>query len=190
MRAKGLFLLVVLAWGFGVAGARGAGRTDEATARVVATVAPTIAVSKPVTVIIDLPEDQGSRPIPARLQFSVRVNTPQVELQVACTDLYRAGDPASPYKIPVAGPGVQIACAHGDEIGGGNGFLEWQASPPAGVLPAGWTGAVSEVGAFATSTSHTFSQDVAVEVSWAAAASELPVGEYCGYVELIGLVHP
>ncbi|MCX5647173.1 MAG: hypothetical protein NTZ17_21195, partial [Phycisphaerae bacterium] len=129
----------------------------EATAHVVVQVPPHITVSAPATVSVDLQNRPISSPISASVRFLVSANTQEVELQVACTDLYRAGDPTSAYGIPVAGAGARITCEHGHASADGNSLLQWQHSPSTGLLPAGWTGAVSEAGTFTASPAATFS---------------------------------
>jgi hypothetical protein len=189
MKAKSPAILVTLALGCGVALAHASTNASEATAHVSVRIAPSIAVSEPRAVIIDLRDHQVDSPIRTQVQFLVRANTQEVELQVACTDLYKAGDPASAYKIPVAGIGAEIGREHGDKMAGGSRLLQWQPAPPTGLLPAGWTGAVTEVGAFTTSAA-TFTENVTVGVSWHITDSALPTGEYIGFVELIGMVRP
>jgi hypothetical protein len=157
---------------------------------VVVQVPPHITVSAPALVSVDLQDRSISSPISASVRFLVSANTQEVELQVACTDLYRAGDPTSAYRIPVAGTGARITCAHGHASADGNSLLPWQHSPSTGLLPAGWTGAVSEAGTFTASPAATFSQNVAVDVSWNTTDPDLPLGEYRGYVKLIGMVWP
>jgi hypothetical protein len=149
-----------------------------------------ITISAPVVIAVDLQDRQIGSPIPAHVQFRVQANAPEVELQVVCTDLYKAGDPLSAYRIPVAGAGVRITCGPGHAVAGGNSLLPWQSSPLSGLLPAGWTGAVSATGTFTASPAPVFSQNVAVDVSWNATDPSLPLGEYRGYVKLIGLVRP
>jgi hypothetical protein len=157
---------------------------------VVVQVPPHITVSAPALVSVDLQDRPISSPISASVRFLVSANTQEVELQVACTDLYRAGDPTSAHRIPVAGAGARITCAHGHASADGNFLLQWQHSPSTGLLPAGWTGAVSEAGTFTASPAVTFSQNVGVDVSWNTTDSSLPVGEYRGIVTLIGMVRP
>lgn len=150
-----------------------------------ARVEPQIAVSEPVIVVIDLQDRMIGPVIPAEVRFSVHANTREVELQVACTDLYKAGNPASEHRIPVAGPGAEIGCERADRR-----LLTWLHNPPANALPGGWTGRVSEAGIFIASTGRTFCRNVAVEVSWQATDPALPTGEYQGIVRLLGMVRP
>jgi hypothetical protein len=164
--------------------------SSQVMAPVVAYVPAYIVVSGPVIVTIDLQEHPLGTPISAQVQFSVRANTQEVELQVACTDLYEAGDPTSAHRIPVAGAGAQITCEHGQGIIDSAPLLSWQDSPPAGLLPAGWTGAVSEIGIFTAAPASIFTQNVTVDVSWNTTDANLPVGEYKGIVTLIGMVRP
>jgi hypothetical protein len=190
MRARLLAILAASVWGCGSVVAQAAAHRSEATARVFARIAPSITVSEPRPVIVDLRDHPLGSPILGQVRFLVQANTQEVELQVACTDLYKAGDPSCAYKIPVAGAGARISCEHGNEIGGADRLVPWQPNPPAGLLPAGWTGAVSEVRVFAASTAATFSQNVAVDVCWNTPDPGLPVGEYIGFVKLIGMVRP
>jgi len=164
--------------------------TSQATAHVVVQVPSHIVVSGPAVVTVDLSDVQIGSPIFAHVGFLVRANTQKVELQVACTDLYKAGDPTSAHRIPVAGAGARITCENARAIAGGDSLLQWQHSPSAGLLPPGWTGAVSVAGTFTASPAATFSQNVSVDVSWNTTDSSLPVGEYRGFVKLIGMVQP
>jgi hypothetical protein len=189
MKAKSSAILVVLASVCGTAIGHASTSTSEATAHVLVRVTPSITVSSPRMVIIDLKDRQTDSPIRSQVQFQVRANTQEVELQVACTDLCKAGDPSSPYKIPVAGAGVQIIYEHAGGTAGGDRLLPWQPVSSVGLLPAGWTGAATEIGVFRTATA-TFSQNVTVDVSWHAPAANLPTGEYRGFVRLIGMVQP
>lgn len=185
MNAKMPAIFVALAWGCGVALSQVPAPADEATVHVQTWVEPQIAISEPAVVIIDLQGHRLGSMIPSQVRFHVRANTQEVELQVACTDLYRAGDPTSPHRIPVADPGAKITCAD-DEAR----VLAWQNDPPTDALPAGWTGEVSEMALFTAASSPVFSQDVSVEVAWNATDLSLPMGEYQGIIRLIGLVRP
>ena len=49
---------------------------------------------------------------------------------------------------------------------------------------------MTEAATFTASPAATFSQNVAVEVSWQTTDPNLPLGEYRGYVKLIGLIRP
>ena len=170
--------------------ARTASDASGASAQVAVRIPAHITVSGPAVVAVDLRDHQIGSSIPANVRFLVSANAQEVELQVACTDLYQAGDPTSVHRIPVAGPGVRITCERGRAVAGGDALLQWQQSPPAGLLPAGWTGAVTETATFTAFPAATFSQNVAVEVSWTATDPDLPLGEYRGYVKLIGLIQP
>ncbi len=185
MNAKSAGIFVALAWSCGVAFSQAPTQISEATARVQARVEPQIAVSEPVVVVIDLQDHQIGTTIPSEVRFAVRANTQEVEFQVACTDLCKAGDPASEHRIPVAGPGAEIMCEQG-----GSRLLTWLHNPPVDALPGGWTGRVSEAGVFTASAGRTFCQDVAVEVSWQATDPTLPTGEYQGILRLLGMVRP
>lgn len=185
MKAKLPVVCVALAWSCSTALSRAPVHIDEAVARIHARIEPRIEVSEPVIVMIDLRDRLAGSIIPSQVQFSVRANTREVELQVACTDLYKAGNPMSAHRIPVAGPGAEIACEDA-----GSHLLAWLHSPPTNALPAGWTGEVSEAGVFTAPSGEAFSQDVAVEVSWSATDPDLPTGEYQGIVRLIGMVRP
>ncbi len=185
MNAKSAAILVMLAWSSGLAFSQSATFHSEATARIQARIEPGIAVSEPVIVEIDLQDRMIGSVIPAEARFTVHANRQEVELQVACTDLCKAGDPASEHRIPVAGPGAQITCEQA-----GSRLLTWLTAPPANALPTGWTGKVSEVGVFAAPGRRTFNQEVAVEVSWQTTDSTLPTGEYQGIVRFLGMVRP
>jgi len=190
MKAQTGVMIVALVVGGSVPRADAAHGTSSATARVYATVVPSITVSEPRIVTIDLQEHQMDAPIGTQVQFLVRANTQNVELQVACTDLYRAGDPSSACKIPVGGLGVDVAHEHHDARIGGSRLLPWCSAPLVGLLPPGWTGAVTEVGLFQTTAAPTFTQNVTVGVSWQPPGPNLPIGEYTGFVRLIGMVRP
>jgi hypothetical protein len=110
MHAKSAAVFGLLAWGCGAAFSQRPTHISEATARAQARVEPQIAVSEPVIVVIDLQDGMIGPTIPSEVRLTVAANTQEVELQVACTDLYKAGDPASEHRIPVAGPGAQIGC--------------------------------------------------------------------------------
>ena len=185
-----LAILVTGALCFQAALAHTASHTSQAAARVVVQIPAHLTVSGPAVVAVDLHDRPIGSPIPANVRFLVSANAQEVELQVACTDLYQAGDPRSTHRIPVAGAGVRITCEHGHAVAGGDTLLRWQDSLPAGLLPAGWTGAVTEAATFTASPAATFSQNVAVEVTWNTTDPDLPLGEYQGYVKLIGLIRP
>lgn len=188
-----MVLLAILATGtlcFQATRAHTASKSSEATARVVVQVPAHLTVSGPAVVAVDLHDHQIGSPIPANVRFLVSANAQEVELQVACTDLYQAGDPTSAHRIPVAGAGVRITCERGHAVAGDDALLQWQPNLPAGLLPAGWTGAVTEAATFTASPAATFSQNVAVEVSWQTTDPDVPLGEYRGYVKLIGLIRP
>ncbi|MGE5297253.1 MAG: hypothetical protein ACM3VT_20715 [Solirubrobacterales bacterium] len=185
MNAKCPAILLFLAWGCLIASSQAATHVSEATARLQARVEPQFAVSEPVVVAIDLQDRLIGSPIPGEVQFAVRANTRDVEFQVACTDLCKAGDPTSEHKIPVAGSGAEIT----RELCGSR-ILPWRQNSSTDALPGGWTGRISEVGVFTAPVGRTFNQEVAVEVSWQATDSALPMGEYQGIVRLIGLVRP
>ena len=186
-------LLAVIIVGIGdpeAARAHAVDRASTATARVVVQVPAHIFVSAPVGVTVDLQNHALGVPIPAHVRFLVRTNAPEVELQVACTDLYKGGDPTCAYRIPVAGAGALITCEHGHGVAGSDSLLPWQQSPLPGVLPTGWSGSVTKAGIFTASPAAVFSQNVAVDVSWVATDPDLPLGEYRGTVKLIGLARP
>jgi hypothetical protein len=185
MNEKSAAILVVLAWSGGLAFSQSATSHSEATAHIHARIEPRIAVSEPALVEIDLQDRMTGSVIPAEARFTVQANTQEVEFQVACTDLCKAGDPASEHRIPVAGPGAQITCEQA-----GSRLLAWLTAPPANALPTGWTGRVSEGSVFAAPGRRAFNQEVAVEVSWQTTDSTLPTGEYQGIVRLLGMVRP
>ena len=186
-----LRLLLVLGMLSGAsAPAPAATQTGHATAQVVAHVPAHLVISGPALVTVDLQDHRIGTPIPARLRFAVRANTQEVELQVACTDLYEAGNPTSGHRIAVADAGARITCEQGRGILDIAPLLPWRNSLSAGLLPAGWTGAVSETGVFTAAPGAAFNQGVVVDVSWNTTDPTLPLGEYRGYVELIGLVRP
>jgi hypothetical protein len=167
-----------------------AGQAGQAATCVVARVPAHISVSSPMAITVDLRDHHIGSPIPANVRFRVEANAPEVELQVACTDLYQAGDPTSAHRIPVAGAGARVTCDHGHTAAGGDSLLPWCSSPRPSLLPAGWSGLVSEAGIFTASPAATFSQNVAVDVAWNTTDPTLPRGEYRGYVKLIGLLRP
>jgi len=140
--------------------------------------------------VVDLRDHEAGSSIPSQVRFGVRANTRQVELQVACTDLCRAGDPKSKYRIPVAGAGAEVMCEQAGGMGSGTQRLAWLRGPSQGILPAGWTGVTSEAGVFTASSGEVFDQDVTVDISWQATDLDLPTGQYCGIVKLIGMVRP
>jgi len=189
MTMKVLAMSAALTLSSGVAPPRASAQVGQATARVSVRVLPCLAVSGPVTVAIDLQDTPVESSLSSQARFSVRSNVPELELHVACTDLYKSGDPASPYRIPLRGPGVEITCPEGG-AGESHRTLSWLPGSSAGVLPAGWTGAISEGAVFSASPGRTFRQDVVVNVSWHATDPSLPRGEYRGIVSLIGMVHP
>lgn len=168
----------------GVALPRTSAPVGRATARVEVQVPPQITVSAPVTVAIDLEDYSLDSPISSCVRFSVHSNAQGVDLYVACTDLCKSGNPASAYRIPVGGAGAEITCEAGDN----NRMLTWLSGVPAGALPAGWTGAVSEIATFTAPPGDVFDQDVTVDVSWYTTDPDLPMGEYRGVVSLIGMV--
>jgi hypothetical protein len=120
--------------------------------------------------------------------FRVDANIQILNFRVAATDLYRDDNPSCAYKIPVAGAGAQITCEPGKQSGGGTGLLPWQADPSPGMLPASWTGAVSETGTFDSGQGREFSQDVCVTVQWDQSDAALPEGRYSGSVKLAAAV--
>lgn len=185
MNEKMPAIFAILAWECGLVLSQVPVPFGEATIHVQTRVEPQIAISRPAVVIIDLQNHMLGSRIPSRIQFRVRANTQEVELQVACTDLYKAGDPASKHRIPVADSGAKVACQDSDAR-----LLAWQSDPPIDALPAGWRGQVSEIGLFTAASGPVFSQDVNVEVAWNATDLTLPTGEYQGIVRLIGLVRP
>ena len=176
--------LAALIWSAGTALSQTPVHVNEAVARVQARIEPHMSVSEPVVVVVDLQDYLIELPINGQVHFSVRANMQQVELQVACTDLYEEGDPLSAHRIPVAGAGAEVTCEDGLSQ-----LLSWQPGALSGALPAGWTGSVSESGIFASS-GPTLHQDVTVDVSWWATDSDLPLGEYRGIVRPIGMVRP
>jgi len=185
MNVKLPAVILALAWGCKAAPAQVHTSFGEATVHVQTRVQPQIAISSPAVIVIDLQPHMLGSIIPGKVCFHVRANTQEVELQVACTDLYKAGDPKSEYAIPVAEPGASIACQNEDAR-----LLSWQDDPSAHALPAGWMGEISEVGLFTTASGPVFSRQVTVEVAWDASDLSLPTGEYQGIIRLIGLARP
>jgi len=188
MTLRVLAVSTALTLGGGVVPARASGHMDQAAAHVYVEVIPYVVVSDPVVVVVNLQDSPAGWPIASRVRFSVRSNAQEVELYVACTDLYKSGNPASPYRIPVTDPGAEIMCEEG-ATGDPDRVLAWSPHASANALPAGWTGAVSESGVF-TAPANVFSQDVTVDVSWRTTDRHLPMGEYQGIVRLVGMVRP
>jgi hypothetical protein len=126
--------------------------------------------------------------VTGKVCFEVDANIQILNFRAAATDLYRDDNPSSVYKIPVAGTGAQITCQYGRQIPSGTGLLAWQADPSPSMLPAGWTGAVSETGTFESGQNGAFSQPVWVTVQWDQSDAALPAGRYSGFVKLAAAV--
>jgi len=192
MKKSVLVVLMVLVLGSGVAFGQVTYRASaNATATVYANIVPNISVSGP-TVAVNLAGTgngfAAGQEIPGNIQFTVHANSQEVDMQVVATDLYKGDDPTSTFRIPISSTGAQITCAAGSQLHGGSGLLPWQTTPPPGMIPASWTGAVSQIGTFTAGTNGTFSQAVTVGLSWKTSDFELPQGEYSGFVKLIAMV--
>ena|GEM_PF-1493196 len=123
--------------------------------------------------------------------FPVYSNVQELNLQAVATDLYKDSVPTSAFKIPVNFPGgARVRCEYGSQVGGGTGLLAWLATTPPDMLPAGWTGAVSEIGAFDSGQPDKFEQRVWVTVQWDQSDPELPMGGYYGQVGLAAGIAP
>jgi len=192
MRKSLLVVLMVLVLGSGVAfGQPSIIASGEATAHVYCNILASISVTLQQTTF-DLDGTgngfMAGQDIPCHIAFTVHANNQNVDLQVVATDLYKDNDATQSVNfIPISSTGATIACQHGGEIHNGTGVLEWQISPPGGMIPQNWTGKVSRTGTFGNGVG-TFSQDVTVSLTWKTTNAEILTGDYEGTVKLIAMV--
>ena len=118
--------------------------------------------------------------ISGQICFHVNADTPQVNLRVVATDLYKGDSASSSYRLSVGGTGVSVVPAL-DGTSSGGSILPWDMP----IVMNSMNGLQSKTGQSSSSTSASLQEDVAVTIEWAAGDPELPVGCYCGYVKLI-----
>jgi hypothetical protein len=190
MKAQLLAILMVLGL---VSGVAFADETADATAHIFVDVTATVAVTTP-TVLVDLGSIQATEPLEAILTFKLDCNLQTIDMQVLVTNLYKGDDGASEFWIPVlakqggvVGHGAFVQPANGNETFDG-GADNWLAYTGTGSLN-GCDGLLTESSSFESSTKGNFSQNVVVTVAWQELTNtELPVGEYSGWVQLTVMV--
>lgn len=132
---------------------------------------------------------------PGTVTFRIDANTQRVNLQVIATNLYKGDDPDSNYKIflgpaaPDGMGGALVEPSNANATDGHSNLLLWNPAPAAPVILFGMEGKESEAWDF-ESGELVFSQDVDVTVDYEQPDDELPMGEYSGWIKLIGICVP
>lgn len=142
--------------------------------------------------------------------FEVHGNTQYVDFYVEATCLYKGSTSTSINIIPISGSGATVVASDGQPVDGDaelldwvTGALTWQVLPDTdtgigvttldadGVIQInGMQGNQSEVRRYESGQGGSFSQDVSVTCEWENPNTELPVGQYGGYVKLTAIVVP
>jgi hypothetical protein len=119
--------------------------------------------------------------------FNVTANVQQLDMEVTATNLYKGGDPTSLWIIPLdIQDGVGIVCPNASEMGGGDNKLAF--TTPASLLGLG--GQKTETSRWESGVQGLFNQTVTVNVKWTMPTSQLPLGEYDGWVQLKVMAPP
>jgi opacity protein-like surface antigen len=119
--------------------------------------------------------------------FNVTANVQQLDMEVTATDLYKGGDPTSLWIIPLnESAGAGIVCAFASEMGGGNGVLAY--TGPGSILGLG--GKKTETSRFESGVQDVFNGAVTVIVKWTMPGTQMPLGEYDGWVQLKVMAPP
>jgi len=162
------------------------GASYESSVYVCVNVVPIISISAPpVAVFLD---NLQSGQISGQVTFRIDANFQDVQLCVMATDLWKgqpASNPTNPKIALVTSTPVQVMPQNGDEMpSGADNQLEWTADTTGDIegLPAKRTVASY----FESRDAGCFGQQVAVTVVWNQTDSELPPGEYSGFVKLVG----
>ena len=132
----------------------------------------------------------GELPGCAIAGFRIDANVQDLDIQICATDLYKGDSPLSPFKIDLDKPlGATVSNAGGafNPTGGASNVLVFDNTPTGNLihgLPEFCTPAIE----FSAGTNGTFSEDVDVEVCYNSSDTELPQGEYSGWIKIIVVI--
>ena len=183
--SKAIFAMVLLVAACSLAFADTSG---SATATIVATVNPNVAV-KAQTPIVDAGTVQMGD-FSATIDFRVDANKESVALAVEASQLYKGDDPANKEVAPIPlnlTKGVEIAPTNANPVSGGSNVASFVGEgSPVGAYPTMATKAIL----FESSQNNRFSQDVFVKVTWTQDDPEKPMGQYSGKVRFTAFLMP
>ncbi len=159
----------------------------EATAHVYVNVVPNIAVGVQTANVYMGQMGVGTRQ--AQIIFRVDANVEAVNLAVVASHLYKGDDPdpeGAGYQIPVAGNGILVNPLDANPTAGASEYLAWKTASP--VLSGDWFVRETIEQEYESKQAGHFSQDVYVTVEYENKDSELPTGEYSGWVKLVAQI--
>jgi hypothetical protein len=126
-------------------------------------------------------------PFSADFLFRVDANEEAVALAVAASPLFKGNDPTSTLVAPIPlFDGVVIQPPNANPIANGTNVAQYETDYQIDQYPGRRTNAI----VFESSQPGTFSQDVAVRVSWNQDDPQKPKGEYSGKVRFFAMLSP
>ncbi len=162
-------------------------QTASATAKVVVTVRPHIAVVANAPTVYAGSIETGD--FSATVGFRVEASAPRVHMAVGATGLHKAGDPTDPAVPPIPvkqSDGVRIETSGASPLGGRGNVAVFVESGSIDDLPAMTTERI----AFESGRNGRFDEDVRVTVTWRQDDARKPPGEYSGKVRLMAMILP
>ena len=165
-----------------IAGSAMADQSSEDMLKVVAQILPNIAVDAGPDIRLAALQT-GS--VAGDLPFRIDANTQWILLTVYASNLYKGNDPNSVYIIGLdSAVPAEISVVGGNPVPYPASFVE-----PVDVF-SGFLGYCTEDIAIENGDNGHFSQDLSIALSWLNEDPELPMGDYSGWVKLIGAVLP
>ena len=165
-----------------IAGSAMADETNEDMLRVVVEILPNIAVEAGGDIRLAALQTGD---VSGDLPFRIDANTQWILLTVQASNLYKGNDPNSSYIIGLdATVPAEISVVGGNPVPYPAEFME-----PVDVF-SGFNGFATEEIAIENGDNGHFSQDLSIALSWLNEDPELPMGDYSGWVKLIGAVLP
>lgn len=119
------------------------------------------------------------------LQFRIDSNSQEIDLSVQASHLYKGGDPNSEYILQLSQNGGAVIHV----VGGNPTQYTGQFNSQVNVY-SGFMGYGAEPVRMESGDSGRFSNDLEIDLTWNNDEDALPVGDYIGYVKVIGVVVP
>jgi len=179
---KNLVIVLGLIVSLFIAGSAFADPSGEDMLHVVCHIDPNIAVDAGEDVRIAALQTGD---VAGDLPFRVDANTQWITVTVYASDLYKGNDPFSTYVIP-----VNVSAGTSISVVGGNPVPYFTPLTSAVDVYAGFMGYMSDPVDIENGDNGHFSQDLSVRVTWTNDDDEMPVGDYSGWVKLLGAVLP
>jgi hypothetical protein len=174
--------VVLIAALSGVALAR---ETHQADRRVQVNVEPTVTVVNlsPLSTPTIQP---GHEDAVIEVGFMIDSNSQMLKIGAAASDLFKGDVPGGQYSL-IRKDGVVISCPLARPLNGVSSRVPYT---PSTVTISGFTAYLTEQIIFESSQNNRFSLPCYLKFTWGTTDSELPTGQYSGYVRFIGTVVP